>query len=764
MDKALELFSSETSVPLRAVPRLKLLLELQPAHEVFFSNLVDTISLRSVPPIEITSPPADFWHDVFVPTALPWRSFQESMLWHLVAFIAAWGLSQGWASRPQPHVGQQSFRTSGSVYYKPSKIYPAARSSPPRTEAHSKGRAQATSHSPAAMPVAAEHKRSPSLVVPPDLKMAEGPRAPNLAATPPMPAVRLSATGRTTQTPLGGLGSVVAPPPELGGRANRLSGLAQTSVVAPPADVGGIAGRRSLRGPGASVIEPPPMVQDLARRGGSLGGGNAQVVAPPPQLPSQGLGAGSRSLSAAGGAVVPPPPSVEHSGRAGSVSGPGLAVVPPPPALQGAGGVGGSGRAGSLTGVGSQVVPPPPSVQSGGGLLAGLVSLFSGSATKVVPPPPALQGAGDYGSGGGREVGPLAGGGSSQVVPPPPAMQGGGTGHGRITSLSSGGSEIVPPPPSLQGAGGTSVRGGLGNSLSRGGSRVVPPPPSMSGAGAGSGTGIGSGGHSGSLSAGSVQVVPPPPSVQGAARAGAGSGGRVGSLGGGTEVVPPPPGLQGAGNGGGGRIASLSEGGGNVVGPPPSVGNGGGSGGSTRTVGPPGGDLRADPPPAPGGGGGGSMSTGPLEQMDPLPDTAPAQQSAANNGAPAEDVPLRLVGVAVASSKTSFFSGYEVFVAERRLNQSQTELIKLVFVFLPYQKRLSEYDLNTTKVYKLRATRDPRCDETLMQMTWPEGEVPDPDAQAAANSLASTASNKNSKLPCYNTTADDFQRAISHAP
>jgi hypothetical protein len=142
--------------------------------------------------------------------------------------------------------------------------------------------------------------------------------------------------------------------------------------------------------------------------------------------------------------------------------------------------------------------------------------------------------------------------------------------------------------------------------------------------------------------------------------------------------------------------------------------------------------------------------------MDPLTNNnqpAPSPESAMN-------VPLRLVGVPVLSSKTSFFSNYEVFIAERRVNQTQTELIKLVYVFLPYQKRLSEYDLNTTKVYKLRVTKDPRCDESLMSMTWPEGDQPDPETQAVTDKLA--AADKNTKLPCYHTTADDFQRAIAH--
>jgi hypothetical protein len=150
--------------------------------------------------------------------------------------------------------------------------------------------------------------------------------------------------------------------------------------------------------------------------------------------------------------------------------------------------------------------------------------------------------------------------------------------------------------------------------------------------------------------------------------------------------------------------------------------------------------------------------------MDPLPDVpAPTQAAPVNPTASGEDVPLRLIGVPVASSKTSFFSNFEVFLAERKIGQGRTELIKLVYIFLPYQKRLSEYDWSTTKIYKLRAVRDQSCDETLMQMTWPEGEdQPDPAALAAADSIAPNGSNKNTNVPCFRTTADDFQRAISH--
>jgi hypothetical protein len=159
------------------------------------------------------------------------------------------------------------------------------------------------------------------------------------------------------------------------------------------------------------------------------------------------------------------------------------------------------------------------------------------------------------------------------------------------------------------------------------------------------------------------------------------------------------------------------------------------------------------------------MSTGPLEQMDPLPDPANDQTPPAmpnNAAAPGEDLPVRLIRVPGASSKSSFFRGFEVVLAERTIKGDQKEIIKLVYTSLPYQKRLADYDWSTTRIYKLRATPNPQCDESLMQMFLPEGgDQPDAEAEADANKLAAEIGDKSTKLHCYVTTADDFERAIS---
>ena len=116
------------------------------------------------------------------------------------------------------------------------------------------------------------------------------------------------------------------------------------------------------------------------------------------------------------------------------------------------------------------------------------------------------------------------------------------------------------------------------------------------------------------------------------------------------------------------------------------------------------------------------------------------------------------------STKTSFFSNYEVFLAERRVGRNQTESIKLVYTFLPYQQRLSEYlaqgQIFKKKEYKLRVYRDPGCDESLLHMMWPDGDEPPPNDSFAA-SLGAKGKD-NTLLPCYRLSADDYRRATMH--
>jgi hypothetical protein len=725
--------------------RPQLLLELQPAYRVFFSNLFDILLFRTVRRgrVAITSPPGSFWPDVFIHSTTPWWGLMESTLWHVIMIGAVLIL---WRDRP---LEQARFQRTyePTVYYEPSPTYPVEGSRRPPEPAVSK---QVRDPTPSPMQVARERTQSQGLAAPPDIRSNQS-GSPNAAGSNPLlPAVPLSATARSQLNVPAGPTSVVAPAPDVnqatGQATARRPGLLQAAVIPPAPDVATVSGRRGGTGtaPSATVIGPPPTLQGSGR---GVGGSNinvdigpAQVVGPSPQLPmhDQRVGSGMQQgvLGGAGGLAVPPAPSVGGSGniaggRIGALPGGGVRVVPPPPSVQGAG-VGnstGGGRASSFSGTGVQAVPPAPSLTGSGDVgRGGVVGSLSGVGMQAVPPPPSLGngGSGAAGSGGGR-VGALSGTGMEAVPPPPSGLGAGGSGGGRIGSLSGTGLHVVPPPPSGLGPGGAG--GGRIGSLSGAGMQVVPPAPSGFGAG-GSGNG-----RIGSLSGNGAQVVPPPPSGLGAG--GSGSG-RLGSLSGdGSEVVPPPPSGLGGNGSGSGRVGALASA--DVQGLPPPPG--GGAGNSAG-----GGDLAA---------AGNSIGSG-------APGSAPSPKDKPNYP-DTEEMPVRLIGLALALPGSSYFSNYEVFIAERRLSADEAQFIKLVYISLPYQRRLADYNPSHVKVYKLRVTRDPTCDETVHQVALSQAEDAQPGSPYASALADLSAIDPNSKLPCYRTTADDYRRALTRS-
>jgi hypothetical protein len=583
-------------------PRLRLLIDWDPRHRVFFRNLADLLLSRRVPQIKISSPPAAFWHDVFVPSGAPWTSFLESMLWHvLVTILFVWGQSRVWV----PTI-PLSPRTHRSITYYPltkANSFPASESrASSRTRPRAKQKlAPKAAHQPA---MAVTPQQKPALVTPPDIKQATA-KLPDLASPHAVtPMVPFSATAGPQRNALADPAAVVAPPPAVNKDFDqtRRMALPQASVVAPAPEINVNKG----------------VAQATARR---MALPQASVVAPAPELGEASTGRVAKAPNTGGLRVVAPPPSVQNAGNptgdrriTSGLPGGGANVVPPPPSVQVIGHLGGAGRLAAATGAGSPVVPPPPSVQGSGGLADGT----------------------------------------------------------RLGSLS--GTEVVPPPPSVEGAGNSGMGGRLGS---------------------GNGPGAGS------------QIVPPPPSVESAGNSGA--SGRLGSLSGsGSPIVASPPPVRVTGNYGGGG---------------PKV----------------------------------------LEPMDPLP--VPASSIPGGNDedkATFEELPLGLLGVVFAAPGTSYFSNFEVFVAKRRVAKDRLQLIKLVYEFLPYQRRLSEYDLNNLppRVIKLRVTPDPSCDESLGQMLQ---SPTDPVGPATYSKLpaALRSSDLNAVMPCYRTTADDFQKAMS---
>ncbi|MGB9203967.1 MAG: hypothetical protein WCB94_08320 [Terriglobales bacterium] len=153
--------------------------------------------------------------------------------------------------------------------------------------------------------------------------------------------------------------------------------------------------------------------------------------------------------------------------------------------------------------------------------------------------------------------------------------------------------------------------------------------------------------------------------------------------------------------------------------------------------------------------------------MDPLPrgDASPTPAANNENKSTFEELPLNSLGLVFAAPGTSYFSNFEVFVAKGGIAKDKMQLVKLVYEFLPYQRRLSEYDLSKTsgKVIKLRVTPDPSCNESLGRIMQPYSDPTRASAQYPKLPAALRDFDLNLVLPCYRTTADDFQKAISRA-
>src|SRR5437899_2894715 len=393
--------SPNLSAHLKAVPRLRLLLELEPAHRVFFRNLADVILFRSTPPVATMSRPGPFWHDVFVCSGVPWRWLLGSTLSHMIVIAFMLILSQWWAQR-EPLQYRRGFYKSYVSYYTPSQSFPALRSSASRVRALPKRKPESAHQ--AVTREAPERTRK--IIRPPDVKRTES--APNVLASNSIPLAMPLSSNKLTLPAV--QNSVVPSLSDLTYATARRRGLPQRSVVSPPPEFKAVSLRRGIITPNAGVVGPPPTVNGSIRRVGDINIGQSGIVEPSPQLPMHEQhtfsGMPQATLGSLATSVVPPPASVQCPGtlagrRVSSLSSTGPQVVPPAPSVQGTGNSAGEGRVSSLSSTGLQVVPPPASVQGAGSSAGGgRVSSLSSTGLQVVSTPAAVQGAGNSGTGG----------------------------------------------------------------------------------------------------------------------------------------------------------------------------------------------------------------------------------------------------------------------------------------------------------------------------------------------------------------------------
>jgi TonB family protein len=437
----------------------RLLLELEPWRRTFWRNLADVLWRGQPPVVTTTSPPGQFWPDVFVSRPLPWSAFAESILYHAVVIALAWGLSSLFASRPQIATNQRQFDPSDVIYYSPSEYLPPLDTGKSHAAKPLKGEPLYAKQPILSVPPESDNNHQ-TIVTPPDVKLTHDVATPNIVAwgnrTVPVP---VAATERRP-SPLPALPSqIVAPAPDVTEAANRnAAGLSQT-IVAPPPDVDpgkvravaslaidviapapdatATGSRRLSDSVQSAIVEPPPAVNAASvRRLGDINIGRSDVIAPAPSLPV----AAQRTLGGLGGgtkAVVPPPPSLDASagatsstgsprvGRGAANLGQGSAqVVPPPPSIQGSRSSEGSGRIIALSLKPSVAAPPAPPQGNRRGTFA------AGPEGKPdAPGTPDVRGSSTASDRGFGSSGNGNGAGSGSVNGAPPGLQVGAPPH-----------------------------------------------------------------------------------------------------------------------------------------------------------------------------------------------------------------------------------------------------------------------------------------------------------------------------------------------
>jgi|SRR5882757_487203 len=121
-----------------------------------------------------------------------------------------------------------------------------------------------------------------------------------------------------------------------------------------------------------------------------------------------------------------------------------------------------------------------------------------------------------------------------------------------------------------------------------------------------------------------------------------------------------------------------------------------------------------------------------------------------------EHMRIRLVALAIAYPRSGYFSSQEIFVAEQEIEKNETRMVKLVYNFLPYQPRLSEYGMEYTAAHEIRATRDPGCDERMNEMG-PQGTH---RFKYSADAPALDLAGQRLLLRCYQTSAEDYDAPL----
>jgi TonB family protein len=299
MNQGLALLESEVETTVGPASAPTFLIDPEPWHKVFLSNLASQFANRRQPGLQLLSAPGKFWPDVFVPSALPWVRFLESMCYHAV-FITAVVMLYQYLPRPTELVDRHAFTKEDAIYFK-SEYLPPLDTGGPKVHLPRKGEPELAKQPIISVPPDADN-HSQTIVAPPQIKLKDEVPLPNIVAAMPVQAtVALSSTARSM--------------------ADRRQPSLPSTVVTPAPELNASDSRRQVRAPQAAVVEPTPDMKAVSnRRLADINIAHSDVVAPAPQLAmSERRAVSSVPLGNSGARVVPPAPSIQ--GNANSSSG-----------------------------------------------------------------------------------------------------------------------------------------------------------------------------------------------------------------------------------------------------------------------------------------------------------------------------------------------------------------------------------------------------------------------------------------------------------
>jgi TonB family protein len=265
---------------------------------------------------------AGFWSDVFVRHGVPWLQFFESAFLHALALALIFMASRFPVMRPRA-LPQPKFTHDDVIHYTSTESLPPIDTRPPEA-AGQKSDPEYSAQRIISLPREADN-RSQTIVTPPTLKVHREIALRNIVAW-----------REKQQVP-------IAPVPiVLASQTSRIAPQVDASVIAPPPDLENHQqATDTLAAPHLSVIAPPPEMQsESARHFSDLDIARSQVIAPAPQLTlnAQRAGRASAELKPRSASVIAPPPALGAS--AASPSGGNMialslhpSVAPPAPVV-----------------------------------------------------------------------------------------------------------------------------------------------------------------------------------------------------------------------------------------------------------------------------------------------------------------------------------------------------------------------------------------------------------------------------------------------